>query len=1054
MARTQNLHARPAIPAEVVRKAIELGIDYESPVTWRRYGWIAQEFYDARLPEPWSEYSDESSQIFYYDHSSGESRWEHPLLSTFRALLLKCEEEPQLLEYYQELYGSLRQYCDDRKGWWALNLLSTPNGGPPPTPEEVRDMAVYLGIDLTLEPDLLWIAKQAVQVALPPNWEELEDGTGAVYFYDVVNGKSTLKHPMDDYFFALAAEERRRLPERRKKTHGQPDIKSVWMPFLDDLGRAYYVHFGLGVVTYYPPWDVDAQRASRLIQFYWRVTSRYNVRRTSAAVLIQRLYRGHVVRDAVASWKAECAVLCIQTMFRMFLARRLAWRERGARTVQRWWRRLVRTDKAKRLSGVAKLQRAFRGAMGRRFARQQRAARDIQRRWRGVRTRGAYAKLLVLNNASREVGRHVRGHLARRHVENMRRANAATAIQAAVRGRKARELAKMMRRTAAALGAVVALQSHFRRRRAMKATENMKQSAAATRLQAAVRGLLARGEARRMRAARSIQSAYRGLQARKYATFLRANERERVEQSATTIQRLMRGKLARKAAREEKSKLMFVVARLQMMCKRMIRRRRAAVADMFADFEADMATRVQSKWRMILAKRDVENRVRRKAHETRASALIQRIARGMLARREASRRRSQVAKLHRCATSIQARMRTVLARKELHALRDRAGLRAQVLAHLVPLYAALGMLPLEDPRFVNLAPAIKERVMNHHVLMDVLKAGHADDMLSEDAIMALRTKQAVLVEEAKMRQARIHSSMSQLHVLYRLLSVPPEQQFKLPPKNSPGFLAAAVEHRCQAEWERMEQAKLSNLGPLVQEARTMLRNLWDELHVSQRWRDCFLLMEVTDVTAPILDAHVEELRRLEEVYQATLTCSTLMHRRDTLLAAPVCPGHLAYLRANSMRNTTASGRISAANFGALPTTAKDWAREYIDLLKQMQDQVSALRERCNTTDMPMSFSEICEMCAIPKPDEIAEAVSAEESRAKAAKEDRARAKLAAARAKAASAALLGGAGTPRQGAAGASPGFGFGGLPPAADGGERRRPARKVKKTTKKKASI
>ncbi|GHP04114.1 hypothetical protein PPROV_000286800 [Pycnococcus provasolii] len=251
MARTQNLHARPAIPAEVVRKAIELGIDYESPVTWRRYGWIAQEFYDARLPEPWSEYSDESSQIFYYDHSSGESRWEHPLLSTFRALLLKCEEEPQLLEYYQELYGSLRQYCDDRKGWWALNLLSTPNGGPPPTPEEVRDMAVYLGIDLTLEPDLLWIAKQAVQVALPPNWEELEDGTGAVYFYDVVNGKSTLKHPMDDYFFALAAEERRRLPERRKKTHGQPDIKSVWMPFLDDLGRAYYVHFGLGVVTYY-----------------------------------------------------------------------------------------------------------------------------------------------------------------------------------------------------------------------------------------------------------------------------------------------------------------------------------------------------------------------------------------------------------------------------------------------------------------------------------------------------------------------------------------------------------------------------------------------------------------------------------------------------------------------------------------------------------------------------------------------------------------------------------------------------------------------------------
>ena len=43
----------------------------------------------------------------------------------------------------------------------------------------------------------------SLQVALPPNWEELEDEEGNVYFYDKATGKSSIKHPMDDYFFAL-----------------------------------------------------------------------------------------------------------------------------------------------------------------------------------------------------------------------------------------------------------------------------------------------------------------------------------------------------------------------------------------------------------------------------------------------------------------------------------------------------------------------------------------------------------------------------------------------------------------------------------------------------------------------------------------------------------------------------------------------------------------------------------------------------------------------------------------------------------------------------------
>lgn len=114
-----------------------------------------------------------------------------------------AQEEPYLHNYYRDLFNNLRQYSDQTKGWWALNLLASPNSGPPPTPEEVLDMASYLGIAPRKEYHLMWVAKQAVQVALPPNWEELEDNEGNVYFYDKATGKSSIKHPMDDYFFAL-----------------------------------------------------------------------------------------------------------------------------------------------------------------------------------------------------------------------------------------------------------------------------------------------------------------------------------------------------------------------------------------------------------------------------------------------------------------------------------------------------------------------------------------------------------------------------------------------------------------------------------------------------------------------------------------------------------------------------------------------------------------------------------------------------------------------------------------------------------------------------------
>lgn len=48
---------------EVAKRAAELGLNSRDPVSWGRFSWIAEEFYKAPLPEPWSAYADDHGQV-------------------------------------------------------------------------------------------------------------------------------------------------------------------------------------------------------------------------------------------------------------------------------------------------------------------------------------------------------------------------------------------------------------------------------------------------------------------------------------------------------------------------------------------------------------------------------------------------------------------------------------------------------------------------------------------------------------------------------------------------------------------------------------------------------------------------------------------------------------------------------------------------------------------------------------------------------------------------------------------------------------------------------
>jgi len=107
--------SKRAARAKLVRRRLkELGIvlSGSSGRTSDLYNaWIAKAYADVDLPKPWSEYSDDKGRVFYYNHNSGVSKWEHPLLNTFKGLLERSRLEPDLARtgYFRDLYYKLRK---------------------------------------------------------------------------------------------------------------------------------------------------------------------------------------------------------------------------------------------------------------------------------------------------------------------------------------------------------------------------------------------------------------------------------------------------------------------------------------------------------------------------------------------------------------------------------------------------------------------------------------------------------------------------------------------------------------------------------------------------------------------------------------------------------------------------------------------------------------------------------------------------------------------------------------------------------------------------------
>jgi centrosomal protein CEP164 len=69
-----------------------------------------------------------------------------------------------------------------------------------PTDDEILEYAKYLGMDLNLDRDLFYVAKEGLKAPLPDSWKPCKSPRGQIYYFNFESHELQKEHPCDDYY--------------------------------------------------------------------------------------------------------------------------------------------------------------------------------------------------------------------------------------------------------------------------------------------------------------------------------------------------------------------------------------------------------------------------------------------------------------------------------------------------------------------------------------------------------------------------------------------------------------------------------------------------------------------------------------------------------------------------------------------------------------------------------------------------------------------------------------------------------------------------------------
>ena len=131
------------------------------------------------------------------------------------------------------------------------------------TPDDVLYVAHLLGVNPDAEPQLLWIAKEALETPLPPTWKYgWNAGEGRNLYQNTFTNEFSSKHPGDKRALNLIQQ------QRITTSAGNFALDGAWMEFYDLDGQRYFYSFSDAIMrSSAPAASMPIERPEGLIQY-------------------------------------------------------------------------------------------------------------------------------------------------------------------------------------------------------------------------------------------------------------------------------------------------------------------------------------------------------------------------------------------------------------------------------------------------------------------------------------------------------------------------------------------------------------------------------------------------------------------------------------------------------------------------------------------------------------------------------------------------------------------------------------------------------------------
>jgi len=158
-------------------------------------------------------------------------------------------------------------------------------------------------------------------------------------------------------------------------------------------------------------------------------------------------------------------------------------------------------------------------------------------------------------------------------------------------------------------------------------------------------------------------------------------------------------------------------------------------------------------------------------------------------------------------------------------------------------------------------------------------------LYTNEVINALQRMREELIREKEERERQVKAFALKISALWDLLHISEDEKRMFFSRNT--GLGLPVIHACQQELHRLEQMKQQRMKDLIVEARARIKTFWEELHYGEQERRQFQAAFSEVYTDEALEAHEQEIKRLNSCLAHIRPIVKMIEQREAILKEKV-----------------------------------------------------------------------------------------------------------------------------------------------------------------------